>query len=226
MISYSFAFANEESVRFDVDETTGIDGPAAPDSSLPDWLKLSAFRCAHCTLPDDPRRVCPAIHALRPILSTFGNRISYEEVKLTVEMSGMTITAATTAQEGARSLIGLTLALSGCPTMRMLSPMARFHWPLASSEASVFRVFGTWLIGQRLRQQKGLVFDDDLSELRRLYREIHQVNDRLADRIRAATPEDAAVNGLFILDVFAHTVDWGIKSGLEQLAPVFSDYLA
>ena len=47
----------------------------------------------------------------------------------------------------------------------------------------------------------------------------------LADRIRAASKEDATVNALIILDAFAEAVEMSVENSLEELRPFFGAYL-
>ena len=222
MIRYSFAFANGCHADFEVDEQA----PSAPtprsSEGQPDWMDLDTHRCAHCPFPRGKRVVCPAFDAIFPAVKTFDRCVSCETCDLTVDQNGVTHQAHTTAQNAVRSLIGLQLALSGCPTMNRLRPMARFHVPLSDADQTVFRVFGMHMLKQYLRQARGETPDWTLAGLQALYSDIHNVNGRLATRIRAASHEDASVNGLVILDALAHAVEHNIQTHLERLAPCFA----
>lgn len=222
MIRYSFAFADDSHADFCVDEKAPVPAiPSNPDG-LPAWMDLDTHRCPHCPLTRSKRMSCPAIEAILPTIKSFDHRISSDTCDLTVEQNDVTHRAHTSIQNAARSLIGLQLALSGCPTMRRLRLLARFHMPLADADETIFRVFGMHMLRQYFRHAKGEPTDWSLTELQALYQDIHQVNAYLAKRIRAATHKDATVNGLVILDAFAHEVDYNIETNLEQLAPYFA----
>jgi len=205
-----------------VDETRGST-PPAPEAP-PAWTWLEAFRCDHCPLPED-QALCPAALALLPVVEAFGHRVSFESLRCQVQLGEVTVEAEVPTQDAVRSLVGLLLALSDCPTMSRLEPMAYFHLPFASHEHTVFRVFGAYLIAQHLRHTQGLEPDWELEGLRRLYSDLHKVNVRLAERLRVASKGDANVNSLVMLDTLAHAVDTGFARNLERLRPLFSAYL-
>jgi hypothetical protein len=81
------------------------------------------------------------------------------------------------------------------------------------------------LVAQYLRWIDGRTPDWELKELLQLFRDLHRTNIRLADRIRAASKEDATVNSLVILDALADAAELTVEKGLGRLRPVFSIYL-
>ncbi len=228
MIRYSFTFADGSTADFSVDENAPVvPAKCCSEEELPGWMGLDSVRCSHCPLIRSKLMPCPAFEAIRLTIKSFDHRVSSDMCDLTVDQNGVTHRAHTPIQNAARSLIGLQLALSGCPTMHRLRPLARFHLPLANADETIFRVFGMHMLKQYFRHSKGESPDWNLQELQALYRDIHEVNRQLARRIRAASHQDAAVNGLVILDAFAHEVEYNIETKLEQLAPyfVYSDEL-
>jgi len=222
MIRYSFAFADGSRADFQVDELAPATRTLRSSEGLPSWMDLDVHRCPHCPLPCKKRLACPAMEAIFPTIECFDRRTSFDTCDLTVEQNSVTHQAHTSIQDAVRSLIGLQLALSGCPTTHKLRPMARFHVPLSDADQTLFRVFGMHMLRQYLHHAKGGTPDWSLAELQSLYRDIHQVNHQLAKRIRAASHKDAAVNGLVILDALAHEVGYSIETNLEQLAPYFA----
>jgi hypothetical protein len=222
MIRYRFAFADGSHAEFCVDERSSAAPPPCSPEGLAKWMDLDTHRCSHCPLTRSKRMVCPAFEAIFSTIKSFDHRVSSDACDLTVERNDVTYSAHTSIQNAARSLIGLQLALSGCPTMRRLRPLARFHMPLADTDETIFRVFGMHMLTQYFRHANGEAPDWSLAELQSLYKDIHQVNCCLANRIRAASHKDAAVNGLVILDSFAHEVEYNIETKLEQLAPYFA----
>ena len=224
MIRYKFAFEDGSEMEFEADEN----GDASSEEyleSLPGWLALDRFCCDHCAVEPDSRRACPAALSIRPLIEAFGRRVSHENVLVTVLVNDVKMEAVTSLQNGVRSLGGLLLALSACPTMMKLRPMARFHLPFGDMDQTVFRAVGMYLTAQHLRQVKGLTPDWSLDGLKDVYGEVHRVNEKLADRIRAASQADATVNSLIILDSLGHIVELRIKKNLEKLVPLFAAYL-
>ena len=222
MICYRFAFADGCRAEFQVDELAPAAPPLRSSEGMPVWMDLDAHRCPHCPLPSNQRVICPAMDAIIPTIKSFDRCVSFDMCDLTVEQNGVTHQAHTSIQNAVRALIGLQLALSACPTLSKLRPMARFHIPLSDANETVFRVFGMYMLQQYLRQAGGETPDWSLARLQALYHDIHTVNNHLAERIRAASHKDAAVNGVVILDTFAYEVEYNIQTRLEQLAPCFA----
>ena len=221
MIHYTFDFADGSRAEFTVDEKAPVPPVPCNPEGLPSWMSLDIHRCPHCPHTRSRQMVCPAVEAILPTIKSFDLRVSSDTCDLTVEQNGITHRAHTSIQNAARSLIGLQLALSACPTMRKLRPLARFHMPLAEGDETIFRVFGMHMLRQYFRHTRGEPPDWTLTGLQALYQDIHELNRCLARRIREATHKDATVNGLVILDAFAHEVDYNIETNLGQLAPYF-----
>lgn len=226
MIEYTFIFDKETKVEFAVEQEGGLGiSGHMDDDGIPSWAKLETFRCRNCTLPGESVKVCPAAMSIMPVVKSFNTRVSFETVQVVVKINDVRLEATTSTQNAVRSLVGLLLALSDCPVMMKLRPMAQFHLPFGDREHTVFRTLGMYLIAQRLRSLNGMAPDWDLSGLLELYKKIHEVNDRLADRIRAASEEDATVNSLVILDVFGFAVEKSVEKNLQKLEPLFKMYL-
>ena len=224
MFRYTFTFDRQTRIELEVDESTDT-SPEPVDVVIPDWVRLDKFRCRGCALPVGSRRTCPAAQALLPVVETFRNHVSYEPVRVQVQTDRLSFEATLPAPDAARSVFGQLLALCACPVLRQLRPLAFYHLPFATRQHTAFRFLGSYLIGQVLRRQQGLPADWDLGGLLRLVDELHEVNSCLADRIRAASEQDAAVNSVIYLDAFAHGVEFDIEQGLIQLQPLFAAYL-
>jgi hypothetical protein len=192
---------------------------------VPEWMKLESFRCDHCDLPPGSRKTCPAALSIRPVIDAFSKLLSFETVQAVVESRELKVQGEMSAQKAVRSLLGLLMALSACPTMRKLRPMAHFHLPFGTKEHTAFRFLGTYLMAQHLRMQAGESPDWELTGLQELIREIHKTNKNMADRIRAAAEMDAVVNSLVFLDALAMSLEHEIETSLKQIKPLFSGYL-
>ena len=142
-----------------------------------------------------------------------------------MEMDGKETASRTSLQEAVRSLIGLMMALSSCPAMMMLRPMAYFHLPLGNPKDTSFRILGMYLLGQYIRKQRGLSADWDLKGLPGIFEKIHGTNERISERLRSAATEDATVNSLVILDIFVHSVGRDLNADLKRWEKLFSVYL-
>jgi hypothetical protein len=224
MFKYHFAFEEEDPLEFEVDESaeTSLEDP---DQPVPDWVRLERFRCEHCTLPPGSRTACPAALAIQPIVEAFSRRFSFDTTCATVQVNELSIEAALSNQAAVRSLVGLKLALSACPVLKKLRPMANYHLPFGSREHTTFRFLGMYLIAQYIRHREGLSAEWDLKGLNELLDSVHKVNSHLADRIRAASEADAAVNSLVFLDAFAYDVQLKIEQSLDTLREIFRGYM-
>jgi hypothetical protein len=224
-IGYSYVFDEDTRVDFEVDPTGE---PCREDdrSPYPEWTHLDRDRCEGCPVEPGSRITCPAALALRPLVDAFQNRISYEQVQLVVTRRDVRIEAKLPTQAAIRSLMDLLLSLSACPILARLRPLAHLHMPLGTRHRTVFRYLGMHLIAQYMRASDGHTADWQLEELSSFLKQLRTVHRHLADRLRAATVEDAAVNALVLVDVSVDSVEWSIERSLEQLRPVFASYLA
>ena len=223
MIKYAFEYEDGARVLYDLDEDAYY--PEEGVVMEGEWLKLEEFKCRICTIDPATHPQCPAALALWPVLQAFGNRISHEPVHVHVDWVDVQLEATTSTQQAVRSMVGLMLALSRCPVMEKLRPMAHFHLPFADAAHTQFRVLGMYLIAQYIRNKDGMAPDWTLDGLLDHYRDLQHVNRRLADRIRAASETDAAVNGLIILDALAQSVEMSINQNLKKLRPLFGMYM-
>lgn len=224
-IRYTFYFDGEEPLVFNVTHRDDASSPAGGEGDVPSWALLDYCRCSHCSLPPEEEKACPAAMSILPVIETFGERVSFEEVTVCVEMDGKETSSRTSLQEAIRSLIGLMMTLSTCPAMTMLRPMAYFHLPLGNPQDASFRVIGMYLIGQYIRKQQGLSADWDMKGLAGIFERIHVANEKISERLQSAAAEDATVNSLVILDVFVHSVDRDLDTDLERWKNLFSVYL-
>ena len=131
----------------------------------------------------------------------------------------------TSAQKGLSSLIGLIMATCGCPHTVFLRPMARFHLPFANALETVYRATSMYLLAQYLRRKQGLDADLELEGLKKIYSNIQLINVAMAERLRAITDKDVALNALVILDSFAQFVPFSIDESLDEIRHFFTSYL-
>ena len=193
---------------------------------LPEWTLLDYQKCSHCPLNGPKETHCPAAVSIIDLVRRFDNVVSHEEIDLEVITADRKVYERTTAQRGISSLLGLLLSTSGCPHTAYFKPMARFHLPLASTEDTLFRATGMYLLAQFFLMTAGKDVDVELDGLCRLYENIHQLNIALARRLKNATSADSSINAVIVLDVFTHTLPIGIKEQLESIRPLFLSYLS
>ena len=227
-ITYHFRCAEgeklESSLRIQLNAAT-LEARRKTCPSPPDWSRLDVHQCRVCPLNVQSSTHCPAALAFVDILEEFGPLLSFTEVEVTVVTSERTVTSKTSVQRALSSLVGLSMATSGCPILARFKPMARFHLPLATREETMFRSVGAYLLGQYFLKQRGQTPDLELRGLRETYDLIHNVNVGLADRLREIPAGDAHLNALVILDLFAHALPSSIDEGLAELEHMFDSFM-
>ncbi|NLG77623.1 MAG: hypothetical protein GX535_15440, partial [Xanthomonadaceae bacterium] len=151
--------------------------------------------------------------------------VSYDTVRVTVESEERSVTATLSAQQALASLMGLVMASSGCPKTAVFRPMARFHLPFSSESETAYRVAAMYLVAQHFAHRDGAPSDLNLDQLERVYRGVHAVNRGMAQRLRAATRQDAIVNAIVLLDVYSSLVPAAIHDILDEIRPAFEALL-
>ncbi len=222
-IRYRFKLATdlvEFELRLDPATLQNLDPlPAA----APDWTLLSCERCPNCPLDPLRNERCPAAARLAPVVADFAHTLSFTDAEVTVSVPERQFVKNTTVQSGLSSLMGAYLATSGCPVLGFLRPMARLHLPFSSGLETLLRSTSFYLLRQYFRSRERLSTDWSLAGLAEHYREVATVNKAFAARLREAAPQDANVNALVILDVFAKAMPYSIEDGLEEFRRYFSE---
>lgn len=194
-------------------ETLTCSEPAPADR---EWTRLACHRCPHCPLADGDDALCPLAARLDPVVATLGSVLSHQEVSAEIVAAERTISATTTAQAVAGSIVGLISATSGCPHTAFLRPLAWFHQPFAGEEETIFRVVSAWFLRQYFAGA-GAPADWNIDGLRSAYAALHTVNVHLAKRLRQASSLDATVNAVVRLDMFTKAVPDEIEEILGHL---------
>ena len=226
-IKYIFKFQNNQQEIIDINldpHTLEIIGERIED--LPLWTHLDVHQCSHCPLIVQIHSHCPAAVHLTRLSSLFESLVSFDEVQVNIITHQRILYKETSAQKGVSSLMGLIMAISGCPHMAFMKPMARFHLPFADAEETVYRAVSMYLLAQYFRQKQGMSPDMELKGLKQIYENIQKVNEALAARLRTINDKDASTNALVILDTFAQAVPFAIDNTLNEISPFFASYFA
>lgn len=224
-VEYHFQFQDGAIWSFHVDMGSESLAPELPQF-VPDWVRLEFQQCSHCPLAASEHTYCPyALALVEPALKT-SRRPSHEPVELMVESQGRSTHANTTLQRAMSSLLGLIGPFSGCPVTAILRPMARYHLPLSTPDETLVRVFGTFLVGQYLRQQHDKTPDWNMDGLQGIYRDLRILNRAMSERLQAVQDEDAGVNSFVLLDVLAADVGAVLEQYEGDLDEIFQEFLA
>lgn len=186
-----------------------------PDGQkTPDWARLSFHQCENCPLSEAETPNCPVAERLVEFCEKLAPILSTEIVDVEVETAERRISHRTSAQHAKQSLFGLTMALSGCPSVALFKPLARFHLPLASLEETMFRMASSYLLARYVRTG-GTKMKSVMDDLNKEYEEVHKVNIGLASRLRASGAF-TELNALSHLDAFTQVFPKALES-LEYL---------
>ncbi len=189
------------------------------------WTALEFNQCQNCQLNAKDHPHCPIAFNLTDIIPKFKDFKSFELALIRVETPERVYEKETTLQQGLGSLLGIIMVTTGCPTMRILKPMTRFHLPFATVEETVYRAVTTYLLGQYFREKKDKTTDWDLTKLANAYKDIQTVNMGMTDRLRSISEEDANANAVVVLDVFAKVLPSSIFVELQELEYLFRDLI-
>lgn len=206
--------------RLSLDKTTArLLNPTPSDP--PEWTRLGFCQCSNCPLSSPAVSHCPLALHIAQVIDDWGHTLSYQQVRFEVITAERTMRGEATAQKLLCALLGLVMATSGCPHMDFFRPLARFHLPLASTEETAFRAASAYLLRQHYRGDDGASPAHHFDGLIEIYEAVQEVNQGLAKRIACASCEDAPLNAVVLLDLFARMVPFLARSELEQLRPLF-----
>lgn len=225
-LSYRFELPDGQEHRFALEldrDTAQLASPPLP--APPEWTRLDFHQCRSCPLDPAKQSHCPAAVHLAGVIDRFSDLVSYDLVRVVVETDEREVSARLSAQQGLASLIGLIMASSGCPRTAVFRPMARFHLPFSSETETAYRVASMYLVARHFAGEGGEADASNLKGLHRIYEGLHAVNKGMAQRLRAASRQDAIVNAIVLLDVLVTLVPAAIEELLEEIKPAFAALL-
>jgi hypothetical protein len=226
-LTYRVALPDSRERVFDLQldrDTAQLTSPADPDP--PAWTELPFHQCSGCPLDKATTKHCPAALHLASVIDGFTDLVSYDTVRVTVETEERSVVATLSAQQALASLMGLIMASSGCPRTAVFRPMARFHLPFSNESETAYRVAAMYLMAQHFKARDGGSANFDLKNLESVYHGMHAVNRGMAQRLRAASRQDAIVNAIVLLDVYSSLVPSAINEILDEIKPAFAALLA
>ncbi|MBW1740593.1 MAG: hypothetical protein JRJ42_05575 [Deltaproteobacteria bacterium] len=193
--------------------------------TLPSWTNLDFHQCPICPLTIHTHPSCPLAVHLVNVVKPFDRLLSYEKIHVDILMEERSISQDTTVEIGVSSLMGVVMATSGCPHTAFFKPLARFHLPLESAEETMYRASSMYLLAQYFLKKDGQDVDFELKGLTKIYHNIQVLNTAIANRLRAATKTDSAINAIVLLDMYAKTLTHVISESLDELRYLFTPFL-
>lgn len=224
---YRFVFSDDKEreflIRVDKDNLEVL----PEDHHLrPAWTDLSFQQCPNCPLDPSKHKTCPAALSLYKPIVIFKDFVSYADALVTVETEFRTYRKQVPLHVGLSSMVGIYMATSGCPILKMLRPMVRFHLPFANEDETSYRALSMYLMAQFLLSKSGGKPDWELKGLGRLYEDITTVNKHFISRLQNMPIKDASTNAVLDLDCFATFVSFAVNQDmLDDLKNMFRMYL-
>lgn len=225
-VTYRFVLPDGSVEQFVTEVTAAVDSRTAVSGADPEWTRLGFEQCSHCPLAADESPVCPVAISLAPVVGRFESLVSHDELQLEVIQQDRSLRQTVSTQQALSSLLGLLIATSGCPHTVFLRPMARFHQPLAGELETLYRSASMYMLGQYFRSVAGESPDLAMEGLRDLYAALHEVNDGMVKRLRAASRTDSTLNAVVILDLYTLLLPDALEDSLHEIAPYFSAFVA
>jgi hypothetical protein len=226
-VTFKYVFRLEDGrvERFQIDLDDKLElNTVSSDGEKPDWALLDSNKCPNCPLDSATSPYCPAALGISELLYHFHGMNSTDRATVEVHTPARTYSKETDLQDGLFSILGVIMPTSGCPALKFLRPMARFHLPFSTIHETEVRSVSFYLLRQYFDDDPGKTFADYLDELYANYEELQSVNRCLIQRIRMMERTgDVNKNAVIILMILSQMVSSEIKSHLKNLEYLFKD---
>ncbi len=189
------------------------------------WTRLDYHQCSNCPLSPAEYKYCPTAVDLQEIIAIFSPFLSHVRVLVTVKTPERQYSKTCDLQTGLQSLLGLVMATSACPILSRLWPLANFHLPFATTQDTLFRTVGAYLIYQYFIFSEGGKADFELRELKSFYNSLEELNACFTDRIRIASKSDANLNAVVQLGALSFMVYVSLEEQLREFRKTFQKNL-
>ncbi len=190
----------------------------APKEKPPEWARLEKGKCEGCTQEGE---YCPVALRLAPPIRQASALISHDRVTTTVTTAERAYVKEDDVQNALRSLFGLIMATSGCPTLKPFRYMARFHLPFSTIEETISRVTASYLIGQMFHHEGKDTLPFAVAEVEKIYAGLQTINAGMAKRLRGVVEQDGALNAIVILSCFSSLIPVVIADELKKIEHLF-----
>jgi hypothetical protein len=216
---YIIKLETGQKLTFEVQNRKGV----PPDQlhaykGVPDWVKLEYKKCKICPLISSQIMYCPAAFELQDVIGQCSELVSYETVEITRESEEGSITTQTDLQKALFSVIGEKVFSSACPVMNTRQWTLDYYSILTTPENIFYRSLSSYLVRQFFIASKGGKADFQLECHIDYVEEAVYVFDRLLQRFRDVSREDASNNAVVRLVMMAQLLK--IKRGkwMQDLA--------
>jgi hypothetical protein len=220
MIQYRFILESGRVFQFPVDMDRWFD-PNSGAAAHAEWTRLAFNQCENCPLNQNTRHHCPVAVDIEQIAFRFKDILSYEQARVEVTVPERMYVKDCDVQTGLRSLLGLIMATSSCPTLAQFRGLAAVHLPFATLEETLFRAAGAYLLKQYYLGKNGGVPDVEMRGLERIYQELQIINRCFKRRLDTAFENEANLNAIGSLLYVAVGVSFSLEDNLVELKAAF-----
>jgi len=220
MIEYFFEIDNGDTLHFEIDLNRKYDENKG-SAEHHEWTKLNYHQCDHCPLTEKTFRYCPPAFDLQEIIQNCSSLISHEKATVRVKTQEREYKKKCDIQTGIQSVLGLVMATSACPLLSRLKPVANFHLPFGTTEDTLFRSVGAYLIQQYFIYSDGGEPDFKLENLQGFYNNLEKLNTFFSERIRAASRSDANLGAIVQLGALSFMVKASLQDQLKTFRKTF-----
>lgn len=114
-------------------------------------------------------------------------------------------------------MLGLKMAMSSCPLLSELKPMAVHHLPFATTDEFIMRSVSHYLLQQYFHKRSGSQPDWELKGLVERNQRLQLVNQALWQRIHSVCQGDSNLKALLNFFSMASSVSFSLESQLRKL---------
>lgn len=225
--NYKFIFSSGKEKTFEVKlDARTLNLIRSNQALTPEWTRLGFFKCPNCPLNEAEYKFCPVAINMAELIDFFKDLISYEEVDVIIDTQERRYTKRAALQYAVGSLVGIYMVTSGCALLEKLKPMVRFHLPFATPQETTYRALSMYLVSQYFLYKRGKQPDWDLKNLAKIYSNVRVVNENFCKRLTSLEVEDASLNAVVMLDLFASYVNFFLEENMvEEIEQLFAPYL-
>ena len=218
---YTFLFAAHGTINFTVTIDSATQQINTCPIVAPEWARLRYHQCAPCPLRHEEHPFCPVALSIAELVTAFKDIASFVKCTVRCVSPERTVSKETIVQEGIASILGLLMAVSGCPIMDFFKPLARFHLPFATVDESIFRIVSVYMLRQYYRKDVSQKDRDFLDDIKDRYALVKKVNKGILERILSITELDADKNAIVTLSSLGQILEMEIDTNLESLQHLF-----
>lgn len=217
LITYHISLEDADPISYEVKIDRGTLLSFANLTNLPEWTKIEDARCAKCTLKYETH--CPVALRLVKPLEIFHSYVSYKRTKVEVVTEERVYVKEVDLQDALRSLFGLIMATSGCPSMRPFRFMARHHLPFSTLEETIIRTISSYMMKKMYDESFTITRKDAMAYIESLFSTMQEINQSMVKRLQGTAEGDSMVNAIVLLNTNSSLIPLIIEQELARMKP-------